>query len=44
MLAKLWAAQIAAGNRTFADTPRLLRERVAAQLTQMGREELAHDD
>lgn len=40
MIAKLWAEQIIAGNKTFAQVPRKLREKVGELLIVGGYEEL----
>lgn len=40
MMAMLWAQQIMLGKKTFADVPRLLKEKVAEILRDSGMEEL----
>ena len=40
MRAMLWAQQIMLGKKTFADFPRLLKEKVAEILRDSGMEEL----
>lgn len=41
MMAMLWAQQIMLGKRTFAQVPRLLKDKVRELLTDSGMEELA---
>lgn len=40
MMAMLWAQQIMLGKKTFADVPRLLKDKVAEILRDSGMEEL----
>lgn len=40
MMAMLWAQQIMQGKKTFADVPRLLKDKVKEILTDSGMEEL----
>ena len=40
MMAMLWAQQIMLGKKTFADGPRLLKDKVKEILTDSGMEEL----
>lgn len=40
MMAMLWAQQIMIGKKTFAQVPRLLREKVAEILIDSGMDEL----
>lgn len=44
MMAMLWAQQIMLGKKTFAQVPRLLREKVREILVDSGMEELVTDD
>lgn len=44
MIAMLWAQQIMLGEKTFAQVPRLLREKVRELLIDSDVEELTHDD
>lgn len=44
MMAMLWAQQIMLGKKTYAQVPRLLREKVREILVDSGMEELAKDD
>lgn len=44
MMAMLWAQQIMLGKKTYAQAPRLLREKVREILVDSGMEELAKDD
>jgi len=41
MMAMLWAQQIMLGKKTFADVPRLLKDKVKEILMDSGMEELA---
>lgn len=41
MIAKLWAQEIMLGKQTFAQVPRLLKDKVRAGLTDSGFGELA---
>lgn len=41
MMAMLWAQQIMLGKTSFADVPRLLKDKVKALLVDSGCEELA---
>lgn len=43
MMAMLWAQQIMLGKKTFAQVPRLLKEKVKALLEDSGMEELADE-
>jgi len=40
MMAMLWAQQIMLGKKTYADVPRLLKDKVAEILRDSGMEEL----
>ena len=40
MMAMLWAQQIMLGKKTFADVPRLLKDKVKGILMESGMEEL----
>lgn len=44
MMAMLWAQQIMLEKKTFAQVPRLLREKVREILIDSGMEELVEDD
>ena len=44
MLAMLFAIKIVKGERTFKDVPRLLKEKVKAELENMGMVELAAEE
>lgn len=39
-MAKLWVKKIIAGEKTFADVPRLLKTKVKEELKAAGREDL----
>lgn len=43
MMAMLWAQQIALGKATFADVPRLLKDKVKALLVDSGYPERAEE-
>lgn len=43
MMAMLWAQQIMLGKKTFADVPRLLKEKVKEILIDSGMDELVTD-
>lgn len=40
MIAKLWATQIIAGKKTYADVPRLLKDKVKEALAAEGHADL----
>lgn len=44
MMAMLWAQQIMLGKKTFAQVPRLLKEKVREILIDSGMEELAQEE
>lgn len=43
MIANLWVEQIIAGNKTYQEVPRLLKERVRAILIEKNREDLLEE-
>lgn len=43
MVAMLWAQQIMLSNKTYADVPRLLKDKVKEILVESGYEELAEE-
>lgn len=43
MMAMIWANQIALGKKTYAQVPRLLKEKVRELLIDMGLEELCNE-
>lgn len=44
MMAMLWAQQIMLGKKTYAEVPRLLKEKVKEILIDSGMEELASEE
>lgn len=44
MIAMLWAQQILAGKKTYAQVPTRLKSRVAVLLGEAGRSDLAHPE
>ena len=44
MMAMLWAQQIMLGKKTYAEVPRLLKEKVKEILIDSGREELITEE